>query len=143
LIVAPGSLFTAIFISWIWEALGATISTLDEKKQTVKADIYKQLKMYVGIAAFFICVVTAADMVKQYASGNDGTTTWETNWMYNDAATHTVFAGVLVFIMSLWRPNERTADYAYSMTIPDEVSNEISVEMEQLDEEEGFQRGKE
>ena len=42
---------------------------------------------------------------------------WQNRWFFTDFGSHCIFFGLLMVMMYLWRPNERSQEYAFSIQL--------------------------
>merc|ERR1712194_791837 len=121
LLVTPGSLFVSVIYVWILQALQDTIKELSTSKQTVKLEVYSNLRLalvavcslVVGLVGYETIVVRRTELAQN----------WESRWIFTDALSHTCFLFLLAVIMYLWRPNERSIHMAYSEQLTGEAKD--------------------
>merc|ERR1712194_67383 len=121
-LVLPGSVFVSILYTWIFSALQETIKELSEKKQAVKLEVYVKLRNAIAICTGLVMIAVSYETF--YVRRTDLSDNWSTRWIYTDAVSHIVFFFLLVTMMVLWRPNERSAQLAYSEQIVFEMENQ-------------------
>lgn len=104
LIMGPLITLDVGFGSWIFRELLRTIVHLHERRQTNKIRVYRCLQatlvVFIGAA-----IVVPAVQLRAITSGWM-LEHWESSWMYR-CVWHILYHGVLVVIMSLWRPRTR------------------------------------
>ena len=81
-LVTPGSLFASIIYVWIFSALQDTIADLSQQKQTVKAEVYLNLR----VALLLVLAVTGSLVVYEafVVRAADPGSNWQTKWVYTD-----------------------------------------------------------
>jgi hypothetical protein len=42
---------------------------------------------------------------------------WQNRWFFTDFGSHCIFFGLLMVMMYLWKPNERSKEYAFSIQL--------------------------
>lgn len=115
LLITPGSLFVSILYVWIFSALQDTIRDLTENKQSVKLEVYTKLRIALVVVSIGYLALTVYDsLVIHSAEINES---WSTRYIFSDVLSHLAFLSLIVTIMVLWRPNERSAHMAYSQQL--------------------------
>jgi len=115
LIIAPGSFFVSLIYVWIFQALNGTIKELTDGNQTMKAELYQNLRL--ALCAVTTCVIVLVTYETVVVRRADLTYNWQSRWFFTDLGSHSIFFGLLAVMMFLWRPNERSEDYAYSVQL--------------------------
>lgn len=132
LLVTPGSLAVSVFYVWILQAMQDTINELTEKRQTVKLEVYQNLRMAVGIIIGLVigCIGFETFHVRRQELALN----WESRYVFTDVLSHCCFFVLLAVVMFLWRPNERSVQMAFS-----EQVGAGDVQMAETGKEEDFQ----
>lgn len=140
LVILPLSGTLTAFYVWTLNALNLTIKDLVERKQTVKAMMYKKLwwcilgSILVIFGFFFINSFSFAgskdpDFVPDH---------WQTRWFLLDGWLNLVYLVDLAFISYIWRPTRNNRRFAMSDEIAqDDEGFEVASFGGSLDEEEG------
>jgi hypothetical protein len=122
LVILPLSATLTAFYIWTLNSLNLTMKDLMERKQHVKATMYKRLwwciltSIIVIFGFFFINSFTFAG-----ASTPDfAPTHWQTRWFVLDGWLNLVYLADVCFVAYMWRPTANNRRFAMS----DEVSHE-------------------
>lgn len=128
LVILPLSATLTAFYIWTLNSLNLTMKDLMERKQHVKANMYKKLwwcilgSIIVIFGFFFINSFTFAG-----ASRADfAPTHWQTRWFVLDGWLNLVYLGDVCFVAYMWRPTANNRRFAMS----DEVSYYDELRME-------------
>ena len=115
-----GSL-TAFYI-WTLNSLSATMKDLLERKQTVKAGMYRKLWWCIlgSIAVIFVFFFVNTWTLSGSAEEDFVPTHWQTRWFILDGWLNLVYFADVAFIAYVWRPTGENRRFAMS----DEVSPE-------------------
>jgi len=140
LIILPLSATLTAFYIWTLNSLNLTMKDLMERKQHVKATMYKRLwwciltSIIVIFGFFFINSFTFAG-----ASTPDfAPTHWQTRWFVLDGWLNLVYLADVCFVAYMWRPTANNRRFAMSDEIAqDDEGFEIASLRDSLDEEEG------
>ncbi|TKX24876.1 membrane protein PTM1 [Elsinoe australis] len=136
LVVLPLAGTLTAFYIWTLNSLGATMKDLMERKQTVKAGMYRKLwwcilgSIIVIFAFFFINSWTFAgvsneDFVPKH---------WSTRWFILDGWLNLVYLGDVAFVAWVWRPTANNRRFAMSDEIAqDDEGFEIASIRDSLD----------
>jgi len=114
-VVAPGSFFVSLIYVWILQALNDTIKELTETNQTVKADVYQSLRLALGVVVGCVLLLVGYETI--VVRRTDLSYNWQNRWFFTDFGSHCIFFGLLTVMMYLWKPNERSLEYAYSIQL--------------------------
>ncbi|OAL46620.1 hypothetical protein IQ07DRAFT_590727 [Pyrenochaeta sp. DS3sAY3a] len=140
LVILPLSATLTAFYIWTLNSLNLTMKDLMERKQHVKATMYKRLwwciltSIIVIFGFFFINSFTFAG-----ASTPDfAPTHWQTRWFVLDGWLNLVYLADVCFVAYMWRPTANNRRFAMSDEIAqDDEGFEIASLRDSLDEEEG------
>ncbi|CAI6300791.1 unnamed protein product [Periconia digitata] len=140
LVILPLSATLTAFYIWTLNSLNLTMKDLMERKQHVKAGMYKKLwwciliSIIVIFGFFFLNSFTFAG-----ASNDDfAPTHWQTRWFILDGWLNIVYFADVCFIAYMWRPTANNRRFAMSDEIAqDDEGFEIASLRDSLDEEEG------
>ncbi|KAF2225888.1 lung seven transmembrane receptor-domain-containing protein [Elsinoe ampelina] len=136
LVVLPLAGTLTAFYIWTLNSLGATMKDLMERKQTVKAGMYRKLwwcilsSIIVIFAFFFINSWTFAgvsneDFVPKH---------WSTRWFILDGWLNLVYLADVAFVAWVWRPTANNRRFAMSDEIAqDDEGFEIASVRDSLD----------
>lgn len=119
-----------IFIMWTLDALGATMTYLDNMNQTRKLARYLRLRTILLFAVLFAVVWSVFALVDTY--DEDGIVREEHEWIV-EAATEVNYLAVLVGVAILWRPNPNAKEYAYVMELSATAGADGGTELELTD----------
>ncbi|KAB2108878.1 hypothetical protein AG0111_0g2973 [Alternaria gaisen] len=139
LVILPLSATLTAFYIWTLNSLNLTMKDLMERKQHVKATMYKRLwwciltSIIVIFGFFFINSFTFAG-----ASTPDfAPTHWQTRWFVLDGWLNLVYLADVCFVAYMWRPTANNRRFAMSDEIAqDDEGFEIASLRDSLDEEE-------
>ncbi|KAH6642145.1 lung seven transmembrane receptor-domain-containing protein [Boeremia exigua] len=140
LVILPLSATLTAFYIWTLNSLNLTMKDLMERKQHVKATMYKRLwwciltSIVVIFGFFFINSFTFAG-----ASTPDfAPTHWQTRWFVLDGWLNLVYLADVCFVAYMWRPTANNRRFAMSDEIAqDDDGFEIASIRDSLDEEDG------
>ncbi|KAF2008387.1 integral membrane protein [Aaosphaeria arxii CBS 175.79] len=140
LVILPLSATLTAFYIWTLNSLNLTMKDLMERKQHVKADMYKKLwwcilgSIVVIFGFFFINSFTFAGA----SSPEFAPTHWQTRWFVLDGWLNLVYLADVCFVAYMWRPTVNNRRFAMSDEIAqDDEGFEIASLRDSLDEEEG------
>jgi hypothetical protein len=114
-VVAPGSFFVSLIYVWILQALNDTIKELTDSAQTVKAEVYQSLRLALGVVVGCVLLLVGYETI--VVRRTDLSYNWQNRWFFTDFGSHCIFFGLLMVMMYLWRPNERSQEYAFSIQL--------------------------
>lgn len=123
LLVTPGSFFVSVLYVWILQGLQETIRTLTETKQTVKAEVYQQLRLALGLVLGVLVALVAYETA--IVRRTELALNWESRWIFSDVLSHSCFFFLLGVIMYLWKPCEHTVQMAFSQQLESEPGIEM------------------
>jgi hypothetical protein len=109
-VIIPVAVLDSIFYLWTFISLYDVVAQLEERRQTVKLQLYRRFIWVLGICLVFSCVWVLYQMYFLYA--NLFPTYWEYAWLF-DAYWYILSLAILLAIMYLWAPNENSKRYAY------------------------------
>ncbi|KAL1954166.1 hypothetical protein VTO42DRAFT_1574 [Malbranchea cinnamomea] len=138
LVVLPLAATLTAFYIWTLNSLSATLKDLVDRKQRVKAMMYKKLwwcilgSIIVIFAFFFInSFVFASKSVEEFVPEH-----WKTRWFVLDGWLNLVYLFDIMFIAYLWRPTANNRRFAMSDELAqDDDGFEIRSLASSLDEE--------
>lgn len=140
LVILPLSATLTAFYIWTLNSLNLTMKDLMERKQHVKANMYKKLwwciltSIIVIFGFFFINSFTFAGA----SSPEFGPTHWQTRWFVLDGWLNLVYLADVCFVAYMWRPTANNRRFAMSDEIAqDDEGFEIASLRDSFDEEEG------
>lgn len=107
--------FVSLIYVWILQALNDTIKELTETNQTVKADVYQSLRLALGVVVGCVLLLVGYETI--VVRRTDLSYNWQNRWFFTDFGSHCIFFGLLMVMMYLWKPNERSLEYAYSIQL--------------------------
>lgn len=121
LILIPISILNGGFFYWIATSLVDLMAVLEERRQTAKLVLFRQLSKVL----VFAMVIGAATMLYQVFIFNRNVAHhWSEHWLFVDGIPHGVFLGVLMAMMWLWRPHALSSQYSYSHQVADKDEEE-------------------
>lgn len=121
LVVLPLAATLTAFYVWTLNSLNFTLRDLVQRKQTVKASMYKKLwwciltSIIVIFAFFFVNSWTFAGQSDEDFVPNH----WSTRWFILDGWLNLIYFADVAFVAYIWRPTANNRRFAMS----DEVSN--------------------
>ncbi|KAF2468707.1 uncharacterized protein BDR25DRAFT_230241 [Lindgomyces ingoldianus] len=140
LVILPLSATLTAFYIWTLNSLNLTMKDLMERKQHVKADMYKKLwwcilaSIIVIFGFFFINSFTFVGA----SSPDFAPRHWQTRWFVLDGWLNLVYLADVCFVAYMWRPTANNRRFAMSDEIAqDDEGFEIASLRDSLDEEEG------
>ncbi|KAF1999834.1 hypothetical protein P154DRAFT_436039 [Amniculicola lignicola CBS 123094] len=140
LVILPLSATLTAFYIWTLNSLNLTMKDLMERKQHVKATMYKRLwwciltSIVVIFGFFFINSFTFAGA----SSPDFAPLHWQTRWFVLDGWLNLVYLADVCFVAYMWRPTANNRRFAMSDEIAqDDEGFEIASLRDSLDEEEG------
>ncbi|ORY17083.1 lung seven transmembrane receptor-domain-containing protein [Clohesyomyces aquaticus] len=140
LVILPLSATLTAFYIWTLNSLNMTMKSLMDRKQHVKADMYKKLwwciltSIFVIFGFFFINSFTFAGASSPDFAPNH----WQTRWFVLDGWLNLVYLADVCFVAYMWRPTANNRRFAMSDEIAqDDEGFEIASLRDSLDEEEG------
>ncbi|PGH19419.1 hypothetical protein AJ80_03919 [Polytolypa hystricis UAMH7299] len=141
LVVLPLAGTLTAFYVWTLNSLGMTMKDLIDRKQRVKAMMYKKLwwcilgSIMVIFGFFFInSFVFASRNIEDFVPEH-----WKSRWFVLDGWLNIVYLFDIAFVAYLWRPTANNRRFAMSDEIAqDDDGFEIRSLASSMDEEEGF-----
>ncbi|KAF2111398.1 lung seven transmembrane receptor-domain-containing protein [Lophiotrema nucula] len=140
LVILPLSATLTAFYIWTLNSLNLTMKDLVDRKQHVKAAMYKKLwwcilgSILVIFGFFFLNSFTFAGA----GSPDFAPTHWQTRWFVLDGWLNIVYLADVCFVAYMWRPTVNNRRFAMSDEIAqDDEGFEIASMRDSLDEEEG------
>lgn len=140
LVILPLSATLTAFYIWTLNSLNMTMKDLMDRKQHVKAGMYKKLwwcilsSIIVIFGFFFINSFTFAGA----RNPDFAPTHWQTRWFVLDGWLNIVYLADVAFVAYMWRPTANNRRFAMSDEIAqDDEGFEIASLRDSLDEEEG------
>jgi hypothetical protein len=120
LVILPLSATLTAFYIWTLNSLNATMKDLTERKQHVKAMMYKKLWWCIlgSIIVIFVFFFFNSLSFAGAGSPDFAPTHWQTRWFVLDGWLNLVYFFDVCFIAYLWRPTANNRRFAMS----DEVS---------------------
>jgi len=122
LCLMPVSVMNGGIFYWIFTALSSLITTLQERKQTEKLQLFQRLWF---ILTGSMTIATMALMFQFFNLSRSPTSRWQSQWLFADGVSHTLFLFVLVAMMYLWAPNKNNQRYAYSEQIDGDAESVV------------------
>lgn len=136
LVILPLSLTMTGFYVWILSSLTHTIKFLEERKQYVKADMYKNLwRLLLGsvivIFLFFFLnsLIFANESPLEYITQH-----WQSRWFMLDGWLNVVYFIDFCIIAFIWRPTENNRRFAMSTQLAQDESEAQEFEIGSLRE---------
>lgn len=136
IVVLPLSLTMTAFYVWILSALTNTTKELEEKKQHVKAEMYKNLwrlllaSIVVIFGFFFInSLIFANESTLDFITKH-----WQTRWFLLDGWLNVVYFADFCIIAFIWRPTANNRRFAMSSQLAQDESEAQEFEIGSLRE---------
>ncbi|KAI9890735.1 MAG: hypothetical protein M1814_003665 [Vezdaea aestivalis] len=139
LVILPLAGTLTAFYVWTLNSLSATMKDLIDRKQTVKAMMYKKLwwgilgSIMVIFGFFFLNSFTFAG----HSQADFVPTHWKTRWFILDGWLNLVYLFDICFVAYLWRPTANNRRFAMSDEIAQDDEFEFASVRNSLDEESG------
>ncbi|KAI9713106.1 MAG: hypothetical protein M1820_001091 [Bogoriella megaspora] len=141
-VILPLSATLTAFYIWTLNSLNMTLRDLVERKQTVKAAMYRKLwwcilgSIIVIFGFFFLNSLTFAGV----GDADFAPTHWKYRWFILDGWLNVVYLADICFVAYIWRPTANNRRFAMSDEIAqDDEGFEIASIRDSFDEEEGLQ----
>jgi hypothetical protein len=131
---------TAFYV-WILSSLTGTIKYLEERKQQVKANMYKNLwRILLGsIIVIFVFFFINSLLFAQESTEEFVTNHWKSRWFLLDGWLNVVYFVDFCLIAFIWRPTANNTRFAMSSQLAQDENDaeefEIGSLRESLDEE--------
>jgi hypothetical protein len=133
LLVTPGSFFVSVLYVWILQALQDTITELNATRQTVKAEVYQNLRLALGLVIGIVMALVGYETL--VVRRTELAENWSTRYIFTDVLSHLCFMFLLGVIMILWRPSERSVQMAYSQQLESDPTGDGAIEMGKKEED--------
>lgn len=116
LVILPLSATLTAFYIWTLNSLNLTMKDLMERKQHVKANMYKKLWWCILTS---IIVIFGFFFVNSFSFANAGSedfapTHWQTRWFVLDGWLNLVYLADVCFVAYMWRPTANNRRFAMS-----------------------------
>merc|ERR1711871_134572 len=114
LVIVPVAILDAFFYLWTFMSLYDVVAYLEERRQTVKLNLFRRFIWVLATCLFFSTVWVCyqlyrfAEEIRWYNSD----TYWHF-WWISEVYWYALSCVILIAIMWLWAPNENTKQYAY------------------------------
>lgn len=120
LVVLPLAATLTAFYIWTLNSLNATMKDLMERKQTIKAGMYRKLWwcILVSIIVIFVFFFVNSWTFAGQSDADFVPNHWSTRWFILDGWLNLVYLADVAFVAWLWRPTANNRRFAMS----DEVS---------------------
>jgi len=135
LVIVPVALLDSIFYYWTFVSLYDVVAHLEERKQTIKLNLYRQFLVVIGVCLIFSLGWVIFQMFFLYSDAF--TTQWEYAWVF-DAYWYVLSFVVLSAIMALWRPTENSMRYAYTEQLSTNEDDFEGIELDATDSAPAF-----
>lgn len=113
--VIPASIVDAIWYFWIVVSLLDTLQELEDKKQTAKLSIFLKFRNLIIVALIVSSIYT---IIFGYLFIDESVEIdWKYQWFYNEGIWNLFYLLILIYMLTLWAPNENSSAYAYHMQI--------------------------
>ncbi|KAJ8655827.1 hypothetical protein O0I10_008491 [Lichtheimia ornata] len=122
LVIFPLAITMSAFYVWIFSSLGATINTLEIRKQHVKALMYTRLYR---LLIFSVLMVVLIFVINMFAFSGSSEVDWDANswqwrWIMLDGSLNLLYFVVFFVIIILWRPTSNNQRYGLQQISQDE-----------------------
>ena len=137
LVVLPLFVTGTIFYVWTLNSLGKTLKDLVERKQRVKALMYRKLWWCILLSILIIFGFFLLNLMFFSGRGDESFTPthWQTRWFVLDGWLSLVYLVDVAFISYLWRPTANNRRFAMSDEInQDDEGFEIASVRDSLDD---------
>ncbi|KAI9320583.1 lung seven transmembrane receptor-domain-containing protein [Dichotomocladium elegans] len=122
LAVFPLSMTMSAFYVWTFTSLATTISSLELRKQHVKATMYKRLHRLLVFSLIMVVVIFILNMFA-FSGRNEvdwAARSWKWRWVMLDGLLNILYFVVFVVIIILWRPTYNNQRYGLQQISQDE-----------------------
>lgn len=131
LVVLPLAATGTAFYVWTLNALGATLKDLYQRKQRIKAMMYRKLWWCILASVLVIFGFFVLNILFFSGQGNPDFTPqhWRTRWFMLDGWLSLVYLADVAFVAYLWRPTVNNRRFAMSdeVSYPFELHTSFSV----------------
>ena len=137
LVVLPLAATGTAFYVWTLNSLGRTLKDLIERKQRVKALMYRKLWWCILLSIIIIFGFFLLNLMFFSGRGNEDFTPthWQTRWFVLDGWLSLVYLADVAFVAYLWRPTANNRRFAMSEEInQDDEGFEIASVRDSLDD---------
>jgi hypothetical protein len=110
LCLIPISVLNGGFFYWIATSLVDLIMVLEERKQTAKLHLFRNLSRVLVLA---LVIGGAAMLYQVFVFSKNISHHWSEQWLFTDGIPHMLFLGVLMAMMWLWRPHSLSSEYMH------------------------------
>lgn len=116
LVILPLAGTLTAFYVWTLNSLNVTMKDLNERKQTVKARMYRSLWwcMLISIAIIFAFFFFNSFTFAGASNVNFVPEHWRTRWFILDGWLNVVYLADVIFIAYIWRPTANNRRFAMS-----------------------------
>ncbi|KAI9301042.1 lung seven transmembrane receptor-domain-containing protein [Cunninghamella echinulata] len=130
LVIFPLSVTMTAFYIWTLNAITHTLSTLELRKQHVKALMYRRLFRLLVFSVIMVVVIFILNMFtfSDRTSADWGARNWKWRWFMLDGMLNILYFIVFFIIVILWRPTSNNARYGLEQISQDE---EEALDLEQ------------
>lgn len=147
LCIVPLAMTMTAFYVWILSALTTTIKFLEDKKQNVKANMYKTLwRILLGsILVIFAFFLINSLIFSKESNLEFITTHWMSRWFLFDGWLNVVYFVDFCLIAFIWRPTSNNRRFAMSTQLAQDENDAQEFEIDSFDigddEDEDEERG--
>lgn len=116
LVILPLAATLTAFYVWTLNSLNATMKDLNERKQTTKAQMYRNLWwcILLSIAVIFAFFFFNSFTFASATDPNFVPTHWRARWFILDGWLNIVYLADVIFIAYIWRPTAHNRRFAMS-----------------------------
>jgi len=111
ILTPPVAILDGIFWWWIFVSLHKTVIELAAQKQSSKLSLYRNLAFTLGFALLIAFLFACYQLY--YIWGALYLDQWQYMWIMEVGFWQILYTAVFFIIMSLWRPNSHSKEYAY------------------------------
>lgn len=143
MVILPLAASLTAFYVWTLNSLNATMKDLNERKQTTKAQMYRNLWwcILVSIAIIFAFFFFNSFTFASASDPNFVPNHWRARWFILDGWLNIVYLADVIFIAYIWRPTAHNRRFAMSDELAqDDEGFEIADYGAEEDEEEDEER---
>lgn len=127
--IIPTSLVDSVFYFWILQSLLDTINSLEDQKQTSKLNVFLKLR---NIIVAVVVLSTIYNIGFSYMVATKLIESqWKYQWFFNDGIWSLFYCLIIVVIMYLWAPDERSLAYAYHVQVSTDERPDVEATPEQ------------
>ncbi|KAJ3119477.1 hypothetical protein HK098_005402 [Nowakowskiella sp. JEL0407] len=130
--ILPLSSTVTIFYLWILSGLKETIEKLELRRQIVKLDMYKRLRLLLLFSVFIMGLFLVLNVISMMSESDIQWIphVWRWRWLLLDGWMHLLYLFVASSILFIWRPTENNQRYGLDQIPTDDFDDDEDFERE-------------